>query len=642
MSSEENTMSTIYKSVSNVVNSMYSSDNFELLGQDREILNIGNVLNSIFVNRTDIEIPRLVVVGSQSSGKSSILNSILGMDILPTGSNMVTRGPLQLELIQTKKDVKACFGEYIESNWVNLNEIPITYPDPTAEQKIEICSMIKQLTNQYAGDGMNITESPIYLRIYSPDIPNLSMVDLPGLTMVACTDKGQPKDIKDRIRNLVGKYINNKESIIMAVMPARTDIEADIALDLIKEHDPRCERTVGILTKLDLMNEGTDITDLLENKISKDLQLGYGYYGIKNRNKVQMDNMTVLEGLKAEQDFFNEHPIYSNKRYKDNIGIPALCRNLSDVLVRALKKSLPGILEKIDRDLESNKSQLDKLGTPIPDEDTLKSAFIHKTIAKLTRNFISILEDRGKIINTGRNIKQHFIDFRTKITNLEPFRKDKCSDNYILDAISNCEGNHMSFPSPPVEVLEQLMKDPIKRPIFLMNEIAQKTSQKIMNELQELIDNLLEELSINRFPEFNKLLSKTCINQVFLPYLGETYKQIETELLSQENYIWTEDIQFNEALGESNSNSVEIMRNLANNYFRSTIYILQDTIPKKIMYTLVYQSQKDIGTKMYESVKETQMTELLLEEPDIHEKRSNLKSVIADLNNAKNLIESIM
>ena len=642
MSSEENTMSTIYKSVSNVVNSMYSSDNFELLGQDREILNIGNVLNSIFVNRTDIEIPRLVVVGSQSSGKSSILNSILGMDILPTGSNMVTRGPLQLELIQTKKDVKACFGEYIESNWVNLNEIPITYPDPTAEQKIEICSMIKQLTNQYAGDGMNITESPIYLRIYSPDIPNLSMVDLPGLTMVACTDKGQPKDIKDRIRNLVGKYISNKESIIMAVMPARTDIEADIALDLIKEHDPRCERTVGILTKLDLMNEGTDITDLLENKISKDLQLGYGYYGIKNRNKVQMDNMSVLEGLKAEQDFFNEHPIYSNKRYKDNIGIPALCRNLSDVLVRALKKSLPGILEKIDRDLESNKSQLDKLGTPIPDEDTLKSAFIHKTIAKLTRNFISILEDRGKIINTGRNIKQHFIDFRTKITNLEPFSKDKCSDNYILDAISNCEGNHMSFPSPPVEVLEQLMKDPIKRPIFLINEIAQKTSQKIMNELQELIDNLLEELSISRFPEFNKLLSKTCINQVFLPYLGETYKQIETELLSQENYIWTEDIQFNDALGESNSNSVEIMRNLANNYFRSTIYILQDTIPKKIMYTLVYQSQKDIGTKMYESVKETQMTELLLEEPDIHEKRNNLKSVVADLNNAKNLIESIM
>jgi GTP-binding protein EngB required for normal cell division len=642
MSTENSTMDTIYKSVSNAVTSLYSTDNFELLGQDKEILNIGNVLNSVFINRSDIEIPRLVVVGSQSSGKSSILNSILGMDILPTGSNMVTRGPLQLELIQTKKDIKACFGEYIESNWVNLNEIEIDHPAPSNEQKQEILSNIKQLTRQYAGNDMNITESPIYLRIYSPNIPNLSLVDLPGLTMVACTDKGQPKDIKEKIKNLVGTYIENKASIIMAVMPARTDIEADIALDLIKEHDPRCERTIGILTKLDLMNEGTDITELLENKISKDLQLGYGYYAIRNRNKIECDKMTVLDGLKSEQDFFMKHPIYSNKRYKDNIGIPALCKNLSDILVKSLKRNLPGILEKIDRDLESNKYSLDKLGTPVPDEETLQSAFIHKTIAKLTRSFISILEDRGKIINTGRNIKQHFIDFRKDLAELRPFDSSKCPDNYILDAISNCEGNHMSFPSPPVEVLEQLIKDPIKKPIFSINNISQRISQKIMNELLELVEDLLEELSINRFPEFNKLLSKTCLNDVFLPYLNETYKQIETELSSQETYIWTEDIQFNDALSKSNSNSVEIMRNLANNYFRSTIYILQDTIPKKIMYTLVYQSQKDIGSKMYEAVKESKMNELLMEVSDIHEKRNNLKSVISDLNNAKTLIESIM
>ena len=255
MSTEDNqsTMSKVFESVADTFTSLYSNENFDLLGQDKEILNIGNVLNSIFINRGDIDIPQLVVVGSQSSGKSSILNSILGMDILPTGSNMVTRGPLQLELIQTKKDIKACFGEYVDSTWMNLNEINIDFPNPTDEQKSEIRGMIKQLTNQYAGTGMNITDNPIYLRIYSPNIPNLSLVDLPGLTMVACTDKGQPKDIKDRIRNLVGSYIKNKSSIIMAVMPARTDIEADIALDLIKEHDPRCERTVGILTKIDLM-----------------------------------------------------------------------------------------------------------------------------------------------------------------------------------------------------------------------------------------------------------------------------------------------------------------------------------------------------------------------------------------------------
>ena len=185
--------SGIYNSVSTIVNSVnnyYSSDNFEVLGQDKDILKIGNVLNSIFINRNDIEIPKLVVVGSQSSGKSSILNSIIGMDILPTGSDMVTRGPLQLELIQSQKELKAVFGEYIEGNWVNLNTINIDQQNPTQEQKAEITTNIKQLTRQYAGDGMNITESPIYLRIYSPFL-DLSLVDLPGLTTVACTDKGQ-------------------------------------------------------------------------------------------------------------------------------------------------------------------------------------------------------------------------------------------------------------------------------------------------------------------------------------------------------------------------------------------------------------------------------------------------------------------
>ena len=447
----------------NVVNYFSSANSFNILGQDKEILNIGNILNSIFVNRKDISIPRLAVVGSQSSGKSSILNSILGMDILPTGSNMVTRGPLQLELIQSVNEVKAIFGEYVEGEWIEIKAIQIQYPDPNIEQKHEISSMIKAITKQYAGDGMNITDKPIYLRIYSPNIPNLSLVDLPGLTMVACTDKGQPKDIKDRIRSLLQSYIEDTETIILAVMPARTDIEADIALDLIKECDTEGKRTIGILTKIDLMNEGTDVTNYLENRVSKDLQLQLGYYGIKNRNKLEMSSMNVIDGLKSEYEFFKNHRIYGNSKFKDNLGIPSLCKNLSTVLVKSLKRNLPTILEKINTELIQNQTELDKLGNPIPIDDHMKAAFIHKTISKLSRNFTSVLEDRGKNINSGRNIKNHFNVFREKIHNIKPF--EKYNDKYILNAIANCEGNHMSFPSPPVEVLEQLIKDNRKKPL---------------------------------------------------------------------------------------------------------------------------------------------------------------------------------
>tara|TARA_B100000925_G_C22009054_1_gene475235 strand:- start:2417 stop:4357 length:1941 start_codon:yes stop_codon:yes gene_type:complete len=637
--------SGIYNSVSTIVNSVnnyYSSDNFEVLGQDKDILKIGNVLNSIFINRNDIEIPKLVVVGSQSSGKSSILNSIIGMDILPTGSDMVTRGPLQLELIQSQKELKAVFGEYIEGNWVNLNTINIDQQNPTQEQKAEITTNIKQLTRQYAGDGMNITESPIYLRIYSPNIPNLSLVDLPGLTMVACTDKGQPKDIKDRIRNLVGNYISNKESIILAVMPARTDIEADIALDLIKEHDPRGERSVGILTKVDLMNEGTDITHLLDNNVSKDLQLDLGYFGIRNRNKVESETISALEGLKAENEYFSKHVIYSNKKYKEKLGIPALCRNLSSILVKNLKKCFPLILEKINRELEKNINDLSKLGNPLPEGDAQKSEFLHKTIAKLIRSFVSIIDDRGKIINTGRNIKKHLIQFRESIGKLEPFSNTKCSDSYIEDAISNCEGNHMSFPSPPVEVLEQLIKDAGKKPLYQVYPHAEKCCQNIMKELSDLVETLLKENALDRFPSLHRLVITTSINDVFIPALQNTYSIIQNELNSQENYIWTEDKEFNKELSNSSTNSIDIMRKLADKYYSSTIYILQDTIPKKIMYYLVTNSQLVLSSRLYDKVVNTSISDLLTEVEDISKQRQLLEHNVNELTAAKQLIESIM
>ena len=628
--------------VKNVYKYFNAPNDYNILGKDKDILKIGNVLNSIFINRNEIDIPKLVVIGSQSSGKSSILNSILGLDILPTGSNMATRGPLQLELIQSIKEVCAIFGEYMDGAWVEIKKISLDLPNPTNEQKREINSLIRSITNEYAGDGMNITTIPIYLRIYSPHIPNLSLVDLPGLTMVACTDKGQPKDIKDKIRALLASYIKDENAIIMAVMPARTDLEADLALDLVKEYDPEGIRTVGILTKLDLMNEGTDITNYLENKISRDLQLKLGYYGIKNRNNIQMIEYNALEGLTIEAEYINSHRIYSNSKYKNNLGIPALCNNLSNVLVKSLKKNIPGILEKINKDLLEAQTKLSKLGTPIPDEDTLKSAFIHKTIAKLSRRYISILEDRGKNINAARNIKNHFKKLRKKLEKLEPFSKENTSDQFIKNAIDNCEGNHMSFPSPPVEVLEQMLKDSIIKPFNFVLEPSHKCSQDILAELTDLIEILIKDIGVDRFPKFYKLVSSTLLNEVLLRGIENLYVNLISEISCQENYIWTNEGTFLDILDKNNTCNVDVMRLLANNYYKSIIYILQDTIPKKIMFYLVSFSEKNLSIKLYESIKQENPTELLTEYDEIENERKILKKSISELSKAKKMIDEIL
>ena len=168
---------------------------------------------------------------------------------------------------------------------------------------------------------MNISHQPIYLRIISSQIPDLTLVDLPGMTMVACTDKGQPKDIKDQINNLISKNISDPNTLILAVIPARPDIETDIGLELVKKHDPEGKRTIGILTKIDLMNNNTDITNYLHNNnkyISKDLILNYGYFAV---NCQTCNN-------KTENDYFYNHSIYSKFKDQNRIGT----KNLTKVL----------------------------------------------------------------------------------------------------------------------------------------------------------------------------------------------------------------------------------------------------------------------------------------------------------------------
>ena len=152
-------MSEVLKTaVSTISNYWYTEKDSSILAQNKEILEIGNILNSLFIDRQTIEIPRLVVVGSQSSGKSSLLNSILGLDILPTGNNMVTRSPLQIELIQSGGNItKGIFGNYIEGKWQNLYEFNLDYPNTTDDQKNSICNKIENITKENAGNNMNIS-----------------------------------------------------------------------------------------------------------------------------------------------------------------------------------------------------------------------------------------------------------------------------------------------------------------------------------------------------------------------------------------------------------------------------------------------------------------------------------------------------
>ena len=210
-----------------------------------------NRLQEVFskVGLDSIDLPQIAVCGAQSSGKSSVLENLVGKDFLPRGTGIVTRRPLVLQL-QTHHEEYATFAH-------KPGERYVVGP--------EVCKEIEDDTARVCGDGVALSQEAINLRVYSPNVLTLTLVDLPGLTKIPVGD--QPPDIERQIREMVLKYIKKDNCLILAVTPANSDIANSDALQIAKVVDPQGLRTIGILTKLDLMDQGTDCVPVLMGRV---------------------------------------------------------------------------------------------------------------------------------------------------------------------------------------------------------------------------------------------------------------------------------------------------------------------------------------------------------------------------------------
>ena len=156
---------------------------------------------------------------------------------------------------------------------------------------------------------------------------------------------------------MISKYIENERSTILAVLPARCDIEADPSLELIKKYDPNGDRTIGIFTKIDLMNIGTDVSDYINDNISKDLKFKYGYYAVKNRGTTMLDNTSVLEGINLEKKYFKNIKAYIFSK-KKNFFIKKFRNKIYFQTFNSLEKNLKKILEDIKKNKITNPTVL--------------------------------------------------------------------------------------------------------------------------------------------------------------------------------------------------------------------------------------------------------------------------------------------
>ncbi|KAL0467390.1 vacuolar sorting protein 1 [Neurospora intermedia] len=502
---------------------------------DPGLIKLVNKLQDVFTTvgvNNPIDLPQIVVVGSQSSGKSSVLENIVGRDFLPRGSGIVTRRPLVLQLIN-RTATQNGFGNELDDNtdkaantdeWGEFLHIP--------GQKFydfnKIRDEISRETEAKVGRNAGISPAPINLRIYSPNVLNLTLVDLPGLTRVPVGD--QPRDIEKQIRDMILKYIQKSNAIILAVTAANVDLANSDGLKLAREVDPEGQRTIGVLTKVDLMDEGTDVVDILAGRI---IPLRLGYVPVVNRGQRDIDNKKPINAsLEAEKNFFENHKAYRNK--SSYCGTPYLARKLNLILMMHIKQTLPDIKARISSSLQKYTQELESLGPSILGNS---ANIVLNIITEFTNEWRTVLDGKSTELSSqelsgGARISFVFHElYSNGVKAVDPFDQVKDSDIRVI--LYNSSG-----PSPALFVgtaaFELIVKQQIKR----LEEPSLKCASLVYDELVRILTTVLSKQLYRRYPGLKEKIHQVVIS-FFKKAMEPTNKLVKDLVAMEACYINT-------------------------------------------------------------------------------------------------------
>ncbi|KAH0810544.1 dynamin-1-like protein isoform X3 [Tenebrio molitor] len=488
-----------------------------------------NKLQDVFntVGSDAIQLPQIVVLGSQSSGKSSVIESLVGKSFLPRGTGIVTRVPLILQLVYCPKDDRehraAIDGTMDVEDWgVFLHAKNRIFKDfDEIRQEIEI------ETNKIAGNNKGICAEPINLKIYSTKVVNLTLVDLPGITKVPVGD--QPPDIEQQIRELVLKYIANPNSIILAVVTANTDMATSESIAIAKDVDPDGRRTLAVVTKLDLMDAGTDAIDILCGRV---IPVKLGIIGVVNRSQQDiMNNKSIKEALKDEATFLqSKYPTLATRN-----GTPYLAKTLNRLLMHHIRDCLPDLKTRVNLMMSQFQSLLNSYGEDISD----KSKTLLQIITKFASAYCSTIEGTARNIETtelcgGARICYIFHEtFGRTLDSIHPLAGLTKMD--ILTAIRNANG-----PRPALFVPEVSFELLVKRQIRRLEEPSLRCVELIHEEMQRIIQHCGSEVQqeMLRFPKLYERIVDV-VTQLLRRRLPTTNSMVENLVQIELAYINT-------------------------------------------------------------------------------------------------------
>ncbi|XP_077373428.1 dynamin-1-like protein isoform X3 [Festucalex cinctus] len=509
-----------------------------------------NKLQDVFntVGADIIQLPQIVVVGTQSSGKSSVLESLVGRDVLPRGTGIVTRRPLIFQLVHIDSEDRRKTNE---ENGIDGEEWGkfLHTKNKIYTNFEEIRQEIEAETERISGINKGISDEPIHLKVFSPNVVNLTLVDLPGITKVPVGD--QPKDIEIQIRELIVKYISNPNSIILAVTAANTDMATSEALKVAREVDPDGRRTLAVVTKLDLMDAGTDAMDILMGRV---IPVKLGIIGVVNRSQLDINQKkSVADAIRDEYAFLQKkYPSLANRS-----GTKYLARTLNRLLMHHIRDCLPELKTRINVLAAQYQSLLNSYGEPVEDQ----SATLLQLITKFAAEYCHTIEGTAKYIETaelcgGARICYIFHEtFGRTLESVDPLGGLTTID--VLTAIRNATG-----PRPALFVPEVSFELLVKRQVKRLEEPSLRCVELVHEEMQRIIQHCsnYSTQELLRFPKLHDAIVEV-VTSLLRKRLPVTNDMVHNLVAIELAYINTKHPDFADACGLMNHNIEEQRRN---------------------------------------------------------------------------------
>eukprot|EP00656_Telonema_subtile_P053169 TRINITY_DN761_c0_g1_i1.p1 TRINITY_DN761_c0_g1~~TRINITY_DN761_c0_g1_i1.p1 ORF type:complete len:782 (+),score=241.73 TRINITY_DN761_c0_g1_i1:134-2479(+) len=527
-------------------------DRFKM-GAMENLVPLVNDLQDIFngLGFHPIQLPQICTLGGQSAGKSSVLESIVGKDFLPRGSGIVTRRPLLLQLVNPHKSeweesVDEISGEPI---WVNslTGEKRSTEPErPTGGEEYgeflhvpdkkwfnftDIMNEIERFTEETC-PNQTVSPEPITLKIVSPDVLTMTLVDLPGMTRNPVG--GQPESIMKDINAMVEQYISNENCIILAISPANQDLANSDALAMARKHDPSGVRTIGVLTKLDLMDQGTDASDMLDGR---EYPLRLGYVGVVNRSQKAINERQPMKVAFAdERKFFEQHSAYLHMA--NRMGTQFLSKTINKVLVNTIKDKLPAIRHKIMSMAAAKEEELKELGGDMILDGDAKKYMLLKCLNSVGNDFRKLLDGTSDHVSVteamgGAKIRQIFSKFfHQALQDLIKKGRDEWNKK-MPNMLQNVQGVTRNIFAP-----ERLFEVLVRSQTEKYREPAKACARHVHDELNNIINDLPSP-ELNRFVNLRENVVQV-ISSMLQSRLSASTDMINTLLDMELGHINTE------------------------------------------------------------------------------------------------------